>query len=45
MPIGLQVQRTAKALNRAFDVAYRAGRAANFQEFVAGLAATDRPPA
>jgi succinoglycan biosynthesis protein ExoO len=32
-------------LNRAFDAAYRAGRAANFQEFVAGLAATDRPPA
>ena len=24
-------------LNRAFDAAYRAGRAANFQEFVAGL--------
>jgi len=31
-------------LNRAFDAAYQAGRAANFQEFVAGLAATDRPP-
>ena len=31
-------------LNRAFDAAHRAGRAANFQEFVAGLAATDRPP-
>jgi succinoglycan biosynthesis protein ExoO len=34
-----------RELNRAFDAAYRAGRAANFQEFVAGLAATDRPPA